>query len=100
MKPHEKAIVTYILGSAGLNGFSSILETWNAKVERYVDREYKETDVLLGEKFGIFVASTIFGPWRLPLKSLDWMNKVDIYFKGHNQSDYGYDKKKSVYDFF
>lgn len=99
MKPSEKGLLTYFIGSMGINGFSSVLETWNGKVQRFIDREYKDTDLLMGEKFGIFVASTICGPWRLPFKALDWMNKVDIYFKGHNQSDYGYEKKKSIHDY-
>lgn len=89
----------YYLCTAGAGGVSNMMETWNAKVERWVGGERKMTDMLLGEKLGIFAWGVATGPVFVPLKMLNNLNKIDIYFRGHNQKDYGFEEKKTVFDY-
>lgn len=88
----------YLIGSASFCGISKLIEVKDARVHnRYP--EY-DRDMLLGEKVGIVIWSIISGPYRVPLKILDVMNKIDIYFKGHKPEDYGYNQKKTLYDYY
>ena len=87
----------YVLGSSAICGFSKAIETWDAKV--YTIYPEKHRDMLMGEKFGFFCWASITGPVVMPLKVLDWMNRIDIYFKGHKPEDYGYKKHKGIHEY-
>lgn len=98
----HKYLQNYVLGSAGLSGVSKVLETWNAKVERYNDVKTStivQTDMLLGEKIGLFVFATISGPYLFPFKALGILNRIDIYNKGHDPLSYGYREKNNMSDY-
>lgn len=90
---------TYLLGSAAVCGFSKIMETWDVKVERTGDLSGKRTDMLMGEKFTAFLMATVTGPIGFPVKTVRWMDRLDIYMKGHKPSDYGICEKKNVLDY-
>lgn len=91
----------YCIGSAAVNSVWKAFEMWDAKVERFVDGNMKTTDMLLGEKFGVFTHGALTGPFMLPLKLFKTLDVIDIYFKGHKLDDYGMKKnKKHVSDYF
>lgn len=102
--PFQALYKKYLIGSMSFAGVAKIIETWDAKVERTVttatgDRRYAFQDMLMGEKFALFILGTISGPYLMPFKFIRSMNYIDMYFKGEHPSIHGYTAKRTFLDY-
>lgn len=99
----EKLFVRYYVGATGLGGASMMVDTWNAKVTRWVKgekgMERKTTNMLLGEKTGLFLWGAMMGPVMLPFKLTGALNRLDIWMQGKREEDYGMTEKDGVMDY-
>lgn len=75
------------------------VETTDAKVERFVEKKFIMTDMLLGERVGIMIYGGITGPFLIPLKLFHLLDIIDIHLKGHSPSEYGMKKKETIHDY-
>lgn len=85
----------YCLLTMGIGAFQKTFQTWEGKLDRQVfDQKTKSyvttrTNMLMGEKMSIVLIGTLTGPIRFPFVLVNWINYIDIYFKGHCMADYG-----------
>ena len=92
----SKAITTYCLTSYVYAAFRKALQLWDAKIERRIQGfEYKTTNMLLGEKLGVFGVSVILAPGLLPFHVMSDLNRIDIYLSGQRPMDYGFSQPPS-----
>lgn len=95
-----RAVDLYVFSTMGIGGMCKVVDTWNAKVERWVGTEQKATSMLLGEKIGLFVWGMFTGPALFPFKVTGYIDRLDIWMKGEEPEMYGFGpKKKYITDY-
>lgn len=79
----------YMFSSMILNGLYKSYDLYNAKIVRLNNQK---TNLLLTEKITIISIHTIYGPFVLPFRVFDIINKIEIKLRGENE--YVYDLNK------
>jgi hypothetical protein len=90
----------YVIAALSYGAVRKLPQLWDAK-ERYFVKDlnnYEEKPMLMGNKLSAFAFGLAFSSVMTPFWLFDDLNKVDIYMKGHKQSDYGYLTSKSWYE--
>lgn len=99
----EKLFVRYYVGAMGVGGAGMVIDTWDAKVARWVKGENgperRKTEMLLGEKVGLFLWGTMMGPLMVPFKMTSALDRIDIWMKGKRIEDYGMTQKDCLLDY-
>jgi hypothetical protein len=100
-----RVVEKYWVGTSAMGGICKMFETWDAKLDRKMENRhenktsYQMRDMLMGEKVGVCIWATVMGPVFMPLKVLQAMNHVDMYFKGEKPTDHGYMTKRHISDY-
>lgn len=99
--PHCIMLKHYCLATQVFGFTMKVIETTDAKINRCVDGKLNETttDMLFGERLGIILYGAITGPFVVPLKSLHWLNMIDIHLRGQSPSEYGMKCKTVLVDY-
>lgn len=101
---HMSLFAKYYCGTMGYNVIDKTMQLWDAKVEVYAlndssKREYVMKPMLIGDKIGVLMYTTLVAPFTFPFMFFQKLNSLDMLVKGEKPENYGYVPKKHVIDY-